>query len=110
MDWNLWQGPLPAALPYSEDLHPRRWRSYWETGGGMLADWGCHLIDLLYFAYDLPAPEAFRLAAPRFVTYNSSNDYRSERAAPALPDAAHSLIPVGRPDGIVAWRRRVKPG
>jgi predicted dehydrogenase len=57
MDWNLWQGPLPAALPYSEDLHPRRWRSYWETGGGMLADWGCHLIDLLYFAYDLPAPE-----------------------------------------------------
>ncbi len=58
MNWGLWQGPLTQALPYSEDLHPRRWRTFWETGGGMLADWGCHLIDVLYFAYDLPAPEA----------------------------------------------------
>jgi predicted dehydrogenase len=45
-------------MPYSEDLAPRRWRAFWETGGGQLADWGCHLIDLLYFAYDLPSPEA----------------------------------------------------
>lgn len=58
MNWDLWQGALPESLPYSEDLHPRRWRSYWETGGGMLADWGCHLIDLLYFAYDMSAPES----------------------------------------------------
>lgn len=58
MTWDLWNGPLTEALPYSEDLHPRRWRSYWPTGGGMLADWGCHLIDLLYFAYDLPSPES----------------------------------------------------
>lgn len=56
--WDLWNGPLTESLPYSEDLHPRRWRSYWETGGGMLADWGCHVIDILYFAYDLPHPIA----------------------------------------------------
>lgn len=56
LHWDLWNGPLAQSLPHSEDLHPRRWRSYWETGGGMLADWGCHLIDVLYFAYDLPAP------------------------------------------------------
>lgn len=58
LDWDLWNGPLAKELPYSEDLAPRRWRAYWETGGGQLADWGCHLIDLLYFAYDLPSPEA----------------------------------------------------
>lgn len=58
MNWDLWHGPLTEKLPYSEDIHPRRWRSYWETGGGMLADWGCHVIDVLYFAYDLPSPEA----------------------------------------------------
>ncbi|MDP4938776.1 MAG: hypothetical protein NWR21_05635, partial [Verrucomicrobiales bacterium] len=57
LNWDLWNGPLTEALPHSEDLHPRRWRSYWETGGGMLADWGCHLVDVLYFAYDLGAPE-----------------------------------------------------
>ena len=58
LDWNLWRGPLENEIPYSEDLAPRRWRAYWETGGGQLADWGCHLLDLLYFAYDLPSPEA----------------------------------------------------
>src|SRR5688572_10894243 len=58
LNWDLWRGPISADLPYSEDLAPRRWRAFWETGGGQLADWGCHLLDLLYFAYDLPSPEA----------------------------------------------------
>ncbi len=72
MHWDLWNGPLTEALPYSEDLHPRRWRSYWNTGGGMLADWGCHLIDILYFAYDLPSPEAVQTN-----TMKPSNDCHS---------------------------------
>ena len=58
LNWDLWNGPLEKALPFSEDLAPKRWRAFWETGGGQLADWGCHLLDLLYFAYDLPSPEA----------------------------------------------------
>jgi predicted dehydrogenase len=65
LDWNLWQGPINHQLPYSEDLAPRRWRAFWETGGGQLADWGCHLLDLLYFAYDMPAPEAVLTHTPR---------------------------------------------
>jgi predicted dehydrogenase len=64
LDWNLWRGPLEEELPYSEDLAPRRWRSFWATGGGQLADWGCHLLDLLYFAYDLPSPEAVQTQTP----------------------------------------------
>jgi predicted dehydrogenase len=58
LDWNLWRGPLKDELPYSDDLAPRRWRAFWATGGGQLADWGCHLLDLLFFAYDLGRPEA----------------------------------------------------
>ena len=65
LNWDLWRGPLTTALPYSEDLAPRRWRAFWETGGGQLADWGCHLLDLLYFAYDLPSPEAVLTHTPR---------------------------------------------
>ena len=58
LNWDLWRGPLSMDIGYHEDLAPRRWRAYWETGGGQLADWGCHLLDLLYFAYDLASPEA----------------------------------------------------
>jgi predicted dehydrogenase len=65
LHWDLWRGPLPVEIPYSEDIAPRRWRTFWETGGGQLADWGCHLLDLLYFAYDLPSPEAVVTQTPR---------------------------------------------
>ena len=65
LDWNLWKGPISAELPYNEDLAPRRWRAFWETGGGQLADWGCHLLDLLYFAYDLPSPESVLTHTPK---------------------------------------------
>ncbi len=65
LNWDLWRGPLTAEMPYSDDLAPRRWRAFWETGGGQLADWGCHLLDLLYFAYDLPSPEAVITHTPK---------------------------------------------
>lgn len=65
LNWDLWNGPLIQPLPYSEDLAPRRWRTFWETGGGQLADWGCHLLDLIFFAYDLPSPEAVQTHTPR---------------------------------------------
>jgi predicted dehydrogenase len=58
LNWDLWRGPLTTEIPYSDEIAPRRWRAFWETGGGQLADWGCHLLDLLFFAYDLPSPEA----------------------------------------------------
>lgn len=84
LDWNLWRGPLADEMPYSDDLAPRRWRAYWETGGGQLADWGCHLLDLLYFAYDLPSPEAV-------ITYNG-------RAA-NTGHSSHNLSTVTYPGG-----------
>ena len=65
LNWDLWRGPIDHEMPYSEDLAPRRWRAFWETGGGQLADWGCHLLDLLYFAYDLPRPEAVITHTPK---------------------------------------------
>lgn len=65
LNWNLWRGPVVEEVPYSDNIAPRRWRSYWATGGGQLADWGCHLLDLLYFAYDLPSPEAVQTHTPR---------------------------------------------
>ncbi len=58
LHWDLWNGPLTSKINYSDEIAPRRWRAYWATGGGQLADWGCHLLDLLYFAYDLPSPSA----------------------------------------------------
>lgn len=57
LDWNLWLG-CAADAPFREGLAPIRWRSSWDYGTGQLGDWCTHLLDVLYFAYDLPSPIA----------------------------------------------------
>jgi predicted dehydrogenase len=51
LDWNLWLGPCPQ-MPYYEQLAPVQWRSWWDFGTNGLGDWGCHLLDVIFFSYD----------------------------------------------------------
>ncbi|MEZ5964332.1 MAG: Gfo/Idh/MocA family oxidoreductase [Planctomycetota bacterium] len=51
LDWDLWLGPC-AEAPFREELAPVKWRSWWEYGTGGLGDWGCHILDVVLFAYD----------------------------------------------------------
>ena len=57
LDWDLWLGPL-AAQPYHPDYVPFKWRHWWAWGGGSLADFGCHFMDLPFWALGLKYPEA----------------------------------------------------
>ena len=58
LDWESWTGPLPD-IHYNEELDPPitlnpeenekvwgAWRWYKETGGGLMTDWGAHMIDI----------------------------------------------------------------
>ena len=51
LDWNLWLGPCQEA-PYQDLLAPVKWRSWWNYGTNGLGDWGCHILDVIFFAYD----------------------------------------------------------
>jgi len=55
LHWDLWLGPAEER-PYSKSYHPQKWRSYWNFGGGHLADMGCHFIDLPFWALKLRHP------------------------------------------------------
>lgn len=55
VDWDLWLGPAPER-PYSSDVHPFKWRNFWDYGTGGLGDFGCHYMDLVHWALDLRAP------------------------------------------------------
>ena len=57
VDWQLWLGCAEDA-PHREGLVGLRWRSSWDYGTGQLGDWCTHLLDVPYFAYNLPAPIA----------------------------------------------------
>jgi predicted dehydrogenase len=55
LDYELWLGPVPAR-PYHPDIVPRWWRHWWAFGGGALADFGCHFLDLPHWALGLRYP------------------------------------------------------
>jgi predicted dehydrogenase len=56
LDWNLWLGPAEYR-PYHSELSPRgihdhwpNWRRYRQYGGGAVADWGAHHLDIAQWA------------------------------------------------------------
>lgn len=55
LDWDLWLGPV-LFRPYHPDYAPFKWRNWWAFGGGSLADFGCHFMDLPHWALDLKYP------------------------------------------------------
>ncbi|MEI6605587.1 MAG: Gfo/Idh/MocA family oxidoreductase [Verrucomicrobiota bacterium] len=64
LDYDLWLGPC-AKMPYYEKLAPIQWRSWWDFGNNGLGDWGCHLLDVLFYAYDeLQTPFSVKTTCP----------------------------------------------
>lgn len=55
LDWDLWLGPV-RSRPYHPEFVPFKWRNWWHFGGGSLADFGCHFMDLPFWALNLKYP------------------------------------------------------
>ncbi|GAA4932746.1 Gfo/Idh/MocA family oxidoreductase [Algibacter agarivorans] len=58
IDWNRWCGPAPL-LGYNDKIAPKivktypDWRDYKEIGGGILADWGAHMFDIVQWCLNM---------------------------------------------------------
>ena len=46
LDWDMWQGPAPKRPFKPSRLGFRAWYAY---GGGMIADWGAHHVDVAHW-------------------------------------------------------------
>ena len=55
VDYDLWIGPAPMRPFHASHFH-FNWRYWWDFGGGTLADFGCHYMDLPFWALDLRYP------------------------------------------------------
>lgn len=55
LDWKSFLGDAPDQ-PFSEEKY-RRWRWYWDFGGGILTDLLTHWIDVIQWYMDQPAPK-----------------------------------------------------
>jgi len=55
LQWDLWLGPAPDR-PYHPCYVPHDWHYWWDFGGGLLGNMGCHYLDLPCWALDLRSP------------------------------------------------------
>lgn len=53
LNWDVWQGTCATERPYSPDIHPFKWRGFWDYGCGALGDIGCHSFNSAFWALDL---------------------------------------------------------
>jgi len=61
LDWDMWLGPAPKR-PFNANrfgVTTEAWsyfRWFWDYAGGMMTDWGVHLIDIVQWAMKADAP------------------------------------------------------
>ncbi len=60
VDYDMWLGPAPAH-PFNPNRFHFNFRWFWDYAGGLMTDWGVHMIDMVHYAMGDGGPQ--RVAA-----------------------------------------------
>ena len=93
LDWDLWLGPA-AERPYSPDYCPYNWRFWWDFGTGETGNWGCHILDIPFWALGLVHPTRVDASGP---------DIDPQRTPKSLAASYHFPAMNGRPEVMLHW-------
>ncbi|GAA4315116.1 Gfo/Idh/MocA family oxidoreductase [Compostibacter hankyongensis] len=55
VDFDMWLGPAPQRSFNAARFHGS-WRMFWDYGGGLITDWGVHLLDMALWVKDIKEP------------------------------------------------------
>jgi predicted dehydrogenase len=61
--WDLWLGPAEER-EYNSCYCPVRWRDWWDFSNGAIGDFGCHFMDLPFWALGLDHPTTVEAEGP----------------------------------------------
>ena len=76
VDFDMWLGPAPQRS-FNKNRFHGSWRMFWDYGGGLMTDWGVHLIDMALWVKGITA-------LPIAVSASGGNF--------AFPDRAHETF------------------
>jgi len=93
LDWNFWLGPAPVRGFQPNRCH-NSWRWFFETGGGKLADWGVHMIDIVLLGMNESDPS----------TVHSEGGFFSTDDDRTTPDTMQTLFRF--PKWQLLWEQR----
>jgi predicted dehydrogenase len=57
VDYDMWLGPAPKR-PFNKNRFHFTFRWYWDYAGGLMTDWGVHLIDYILYGMDKAVPSS----------------------------------------------------
>lgn len=94
IDFEQWLGPAPQRS-YNKTRHHGSWRFFWDYGGGLMTDWGAHLLDIALWVKNIKTP-------PLSVSATGGNFYS--------PDFAHETfdtlsVMYQLPDYTISWEQ-----
>jgi len=100
LHWDLWLGPVPSR-PYHPAYVPRSWRNWWAFGSGTLGDFGCHFMDLPFWALALRYPLSVETKGPPVLAEGTCPwliaryEFPAREMRPSTADSsqAQSLLP-----------------
>jgi predicted dehydrogenase len=57
VDYDMWLGPA-TKRPFNRNRYHFNFRWFWDYAGGLMTDWGVHLLDFALFGMDVSAPNS----------------------------------------------------
>ena len=57
VDYDMWLGPAPKR-PFNRNRFHFTFRWFWDYAGGLMTDWGVHLLDYALYGMNVTAPES----------------------------------------------------
>ena len=63
LKWDLWLGQ-GRERDYHPSIAPYGWRFWWDYGTGETGNWGCHILDIPFWALDLKYPTRVDASGP----------------------------------------------
>ena len=97
--WDLWLGVAPDRPFAAGVYHPFKWRGWYDFGTGALGDMGCHIIDPVYWALDLTAPDTILCEGPEPAKETFPKEERIYSEFPGTARTAGKTITVTWHDG-----------
>jgi predicted dehydrogenase len=88
----MWLGPAPQR-PFNKSRFHGWWRMFWDYGGGLMTDWGVHLIDMPLWSFDV---QTFPVSIVASGGIYASNDRAIETA-----DTQNVIYEM--PDYLITW-------
>ncbi len=98
VNYDRWLGPAPARAFNPNRFH-FSWRWYWDYAGGLMTDWGVHLIDIARMGMKSDVPRAVTSIGGAFGYPNSAME---------TPDTQTAIFDFG--DHLLEWEHAVGIG